>query len=318
VTAPLPPDLRLPSLDALRAFEAAARLGTFERAADELSLSASAVGKRIVALEELLGAALFQRGAKALTLSAAGKEYLGSVRAALALLGAVPLHQRTAQRRERLRISAPPTFARQILVPALPGFTQAHPEIELEVVLSVPFLDLAGAEAELQVRHGAIGSFGPEITPLWLDHLLPLASPALLAGDPPRTPADLARLRLLRTPVEPWLPWFRAMELDWAEPDTGPRLVDLGLTLEAARCGQGVALARPSLARQMLVSGELVPALGVGRTPLVQATTAYHLVPSEPSFAGASAFAAWLRAAGHQAAAEGLALVAPEPGSAFA
>jgi LysR family transcriptional regulator, glycine cleavage system transcriptional activator len=318
VTAPLPPDIRLPSLDALRAFEAAARLGTFERAADELSLTASAVGKRIVALEELVGVALFQRGAKALTLSAAGKEYLGQVRAALSLLAAVPLHQRAAQRRERLRISAPPTFARQVLVPALPSFTQAHPEVELEVVLSVPYLDLVGAEAELQVRHGALGSFGPEVGPLWLDHLLPLASPALLAGDPPRTPAELARLPLLRTPVEPWQPWLRAQGLDWPEPDTGPRLVDLGLTLEAARCGQGVALARPALARQMLASGELVPALGVGRTPLVQASTAYHLLPAEPSSRGASAFATWLRAAGSQAAAEGLALVAPEAGSAFA
>jgi LysR family transcriptional regulator, glycine cleavage system transcriptional activator len=318
VTAPLPPGLRLPSLDALRAFEAAARLSTFERAADELALTASAVGKRINALEELLGVALFQRGAKALTLSAAGKEYLGQVCAALALLGAVPLHQRAAQRRERLRISAPPTFARQVLVPALPTFTQAHPEVELEIVLSVPFLDLAGAEAELQVRHEALGFFGPEVQPLWRDHLLPLASPALLAADPPRVPADLARLPLLRTPVEPWSTWLRAMGLDWPEPDTGPRLVDLGLTLEAARCGQGVALARPALARQMLATGELVPALGVGRTPLVPATTAYHLLPAEPASPGAAAFADWLREAGARAAEQGLALVAPEADSASA
>lgn len=314
MTAPLPPDLRLPSLDGLRAFEAAARLGTFERAAEELSLTASAIGKRIGALEELLGVALFQRGAKALTLSAAGKEYLASVRGALALLGAVPLHQRAAQQRERLRISAPPTFARQVLVPALPSFTQAHPEVELEVVLSVPFLDLAGAEAELQVRHEPIGFFGPDLQPLWQDHLLPLASPGLLGGDPPRTPADLARLPLLRTPVEPWRPWFRAMALDWPEPDAGPRLVDLGLILEAARCGQGVALARPALARQMLAAGELVPALGAGRTPLVPATSAYHLLPAAQPSPAATAFAAWLREAGGRAAAEGLRLV--ETGSA--
>jgi LysR family glycine cleavage system transcriptional activator len=309
VNTPLPAaDLRLPSLDGLRAFEAAARLGTFERAADELAITASALGKRIVALEEVLGVALFQRGAKTLALSAAGKEYLAQVRNILALLAAMPLHQRAIQRRTRLRISAPPTFARQILVPALPGFTSEHPDVELEVVLSVPFLELAGADAELEVRHGPIGLGGAH-KPLWLDQLLPLASPALLAADaPPRVPADLARLPLLRTPVEPWQPWFRAQGLDWPEPDHGPRFVDLGLTLEAARCGQGVALARPALARQMLQTGELVPALGVGQTPLVPATTAYHLLPgASAATPAAEAFATWLCEAGERAAAEGLA-----------
>jgi DNA-binding transcriptional LysR family regulator len=310
-TFPTPPaDLRLPSLDALRAFESAARLGTFERAADELAVSASAVGKRIGALEELLGLALFQRGAKTLALSAAGKEYLPQVRAALALLAAMPLHQRTAQRRQRLRISAPPTFAREVLVPALPDFAALHPEVELEVVLSVPFLDLAGADAELAVRHGPTVPGGP--APLWLDHLLPLASPALLAAEaaPPRTPAELAGLVLLRTPVEPWAPWLRAQGLDWPEPDQGPRLVDLGLTLEAARLGQGVVLARPALARQWLQRGELVPALGKGCTPLAQAPTAYHLQPGAGAATpAAEAFAAWLKGVGERAASEGLALV---------
>jgi LysR family glycine cleavage system transcriptional activator len=310
-TFPTPPaDLRLPSLDALRAFESAARLGTFERAADELAVTASAVGKRIGALEELLGLALFQRGAKTLALSAAGKEYLPQVRAALALLAAMPLHQRGAQRRQRLRVSAPPTFAREILVPALPGFAALHPEVELEVVLSVPFLDLAGADAELQVRHGPTAPGGPE--PLWHDQLLPLASPALLAAEavPPRTPAELAGLVLLRTPVEPWAPWLRAQGLDWPEPDQGPRLVDLGLTLEAARLGQGVVLARPALARQWLQRGELVPALGRGCTPLAQAPTAYHLQPGAGAATpSAEAFAAWLKGVGQRAAAEGLALI---------
>jgi DNA-binding transcriptional LysR family regulator len=306
-----PGDLRLPSLEALRAFEAAARLGTFERAADELAITASAVGKRIAALEDLLGVALLQRGAKTLALSAVGKEYLEQVRHALALLAAMPLHQRATQRRERLRISAPPTFARHVLVPALPEFAEQHPGVELEVVLSVPYLDLATADAELEVRHGPIGAFGPDETPLWRDHLLPLASPALLAAQTPapRTPAELARLPLLRTPVEPWQPWFRAQGLDWPEPDRGPRLVDLGLTLEAARCGQGVALARPALARQLLRSGELVPALGAGQTPMVAAATAYHLLPGPRPTAAAEALAAWLRDAGARAAAEGLALV---------
>lgn len=301
------PDLRLPSLDALRAFESAARLGTFERAADELSVSASAVGKRVSALEDLLGVALFQRGAKALALSAAGKEYLEQVRAALALLAAVPLHRRSAQSRQRLRVCAPPTFARQILVPALPGFTEAHPDIELEVVLSVPFLEGQSHDPDVDVRHGPAQAAGDAV--LMHDLLLPLASPALLAEHPPlRRAEDLARLPLLRTPVEPWAPWFQAQRLDWPEPDTGPRLVDLGLTLEAAVCGQGVALARPSLARPYLRSGQLRPVFGPGQTPGATPTTAYYLLPHAAGPA-ASLFAQWLRSACHQAAAEGLALI---------
>jgi len=305
--APLGGDLRLPSLDALRAFEASERLGTFERAADELSVTASAIGKRVAALEDLLGVALFQRGAKTLALNAPGKEYLEQVRAALTLLAAVPMHRRAAQQRQRLRVSAPPTFARQILVPALPGYTEAHPEIELEVVLSIPFLDGPPQDCDLDVRHGPTRAAGDAV--LMRDLLLPLASPALLAdGPPPRAPADLARLSLLRTPVEPWLPWFQAQGLDWPEPDAGPRLVDLGLTLEAAVCGQGVALARPSLARAYLRGGQLRPVFGAGQTPTATPATAYYLMPHAAGDATAT-LAHWLRGACEQAAAEGLALI---------
>src|SRR5947208_8243055 len=114
--------LRYPSIDGLRAFEAAARLGSFERAAEELSVTPSAVSKRVATLEELLGTPLFTRSARALVLTAAGKEYLAQVGTALGLLAAVPLHQRAAQRAQRLRVTAPPTFARQVVVPPLEPF----------------------------------------------------------------------------------------------------------------------------------------------------------------------------------------------------
>ncbi|WP_157271276.1 LysR substrate-binding domain-containing protein [Azohydromonas aeria] len=282
------PDLRFPSIDGLRAFEAAARLGTFEKAADELAVTASAVGKRIAAVEELLGTPLFQRGPR-LTLTPAGKEYLSHVRAALGLLAAAPQHRRASRRVQRLRVSTPPTFARQVLVPELPAFTEAHPEVELEVVLSIPFLDDAGTEADVQVRHGdALAAGG---TVLMHDVLAPVAAPALLSKLPPlRAPADLAHAPLLRTPLEPWAPWFEAAGLDWAEPDQGPRLLDLGLTLEAALGGQGVALARPSLARTWLENGALVPLFGITATPAHQ----YHLLPHAGRGA-AAAFAQWLR-----------------------
>jgi LysR family glycine cleavage system transcriptional activator len=280
-------DLRLPSIDGLRAFDAAARLGTFERAAAELHVTASAVAKRVGTVEELLGTALFTRTGKALALTAAGREYLEQVRAALGLLTAMPQHQRSRQRVQKLRVSTPPTFARQILVPQLQGFTSAHPQVELEIVLSIPYLDHAGAEADVEVRHGDPQALGGTV--LMDDVVLPMAAPALLQSLQLKTPADLARAPLLRTPIEPWAPWFRAAGLDWPEPERGPRLVDLGLTLEAAVSGQGVVLGRPSLARRWLDSGILVAPWALTAVPASR-----YCVLHAAGDATAKAFAGWL------------------------
>jgi LysR family glycine cleavage system transcriptional activator len=286
---PCPPDVRFPSIDGLRAFEAAARLGSFERAADELAVTASAVSKRLATLEDLLATPLLQRGGKTLGLTAAGKEYLHQVRSALGLLAAMPLHQRAAQRVERLRVTTPPTFARQILVPQLEAFTRAQPDIELELLLSIPYLDTAAPDSDLEVRAGDPADTGG--TPLLNDRVLPVAAPSLIERLPPlRTPADLACAPLLRTPLEPWTPWFRAAGLDWPEPASGPKLVDLGMLLEAAVSGQGVALARPTLARHWLATGTLRPLFAV----TAPAANPYFLLPPEPSGA-AAAFAEWLR-----------------------
>ncbi len=289
---PPPIPLRLPSLDSLRAFEAAARLGTFERAADELCVSASAIGKRMAALEDLLGTALFERGGKALLLTTTGREYLQQAGAALALLTAMPQHQAQQRGAQRLRVTVPPTFARQILVPALASFTSAHPQIELEVVLSIPFIDGSGPEADVEVRNG--DPAGAQV--LLHDRVLPLAAPALLRKLPPlQAPADLANAPLLRTPLEPWAPWFKAAGLDWPEPTTGPKLVDLGMTLEAAVCGQGIVLGRPSLARAWLAAGSLVPLFRVTALPLHR----YFLLPmhhknNPAADDAAQVFAGWL------------------------
>ncbi|RQP26209.1 LysR family transcriptional regulator [Piscinibacter terrae] len=278
-------DVRFPSIDGLRAFECTARLGSFERAADELDITASAVSKRVATLEELLGTALFTRSGRVLSLTAAGKEYLAQTSNALAMLAAIPLHSRAAQKTQRLRVRTPPTFARQILVPHLESFTLAHPGVELEIVLSIPYLDAGTVDADVEVRNGETND------PLMHDVVLPVASPALLSRLPPmREPADLSHAPLLRTPLEPWTPWFRAAGLDWPEPSQGPRFVDLGLTLEAAVSGQGVALARPTLAASWLKAGVLVPLLGITTRP----AGLYHLVPHAPSDA-AQAFADWLR-----------------------
>lgn len=158
-------DLRFPSIDGLRAFEASERLGSFERAADELAITASAVSKRVSTLEDLLATPLLQRHGKALALTAAGKEYLAQVRAALGLLAAMPLHQRPAQRLQRLRVTTPPTFARQILVPGLESFTRAHPGIELDLLLSIPYLESTPHDTDIKLRAGPLGALDALVPP---------------------------------------------------------------------------------------------------------------------------------------------------------
>lgn len=304
----VPSDVRFPSIEGLRAFDAAARLGTFERAADELSVTASAVSKRVATVEELVGVLLLSRSGKSLTLTAAGREYLEQVRAALALLAAMPQHRRSVQRMTRLRVCAPPTFAREILVPALDLFTAAYPDVELEIVLSVPYLDAGSAEVDVEVRHGDFSAHGGDV--LMNDIALPMAAPQVIerAGGL-SVPEDLQRARLLRTPLESWLPWFRAAGLDWLEPAQGPRLVDLGLLLEAAVCGQGVALGRPSLARRWLRSGALRCPF-----PLVVPTRTQYYLAGHESHGGCGrlvreGFEGWLREICTQAECESAELV---------
>ncbi len=283
------PSVRMPSLDGLRALEAAARLGSFERAAEELGVTASAVSKRIATLEDLLGAVLLSRAMRGVSPTAVGREYLGQVAGALAALSAVPLHRRSAQRLRRLKVSSPPTFARQVLVPHLAAWRERFPEIELEVVLSVPYLDGGAPDADVDVRNGDLT--GRDIVPLMDDVVMPMASPGLVARmGRPRCVEDLAGWPLLRTPLEPWLPWWRAAGLTWAEPHLGPRLVDLGMVLEAAAVGLGVALARPALAVSWVLRGELEPLLPLfGRT-----AHRYYAVSNTGSPDGAG-FVGWLQ-----------------------
>jgi len=290
---PSPKDVRLPPLAAIQAFEAAARLGSFERASEELFVTASVIGKRIAALEALLDVSLFIRSSRGATLSSAGREYLEQVRTALDLLSDASLHKRGEPKPEPLRVVSTPTFARQVLIPYLPGFTAAHPDVELEIMLSIPYLDIMPPNADVWIRFGSGKYPGLHAHPLTADPVFAVCAPGYRdARGPFKRPADLARAQLLRCPMEPWRPWLDAAGLDWPEPSRGVWLVDLGMMLAAARAGQGIALTRRTLAAEWLDEGKLVRVLDIE----IPGESQYYLCTeaSRPPGGARQAFSLWL------------------------
>ena len=257
---------RLPSTDALRAFEAVARLTSFERAARELSVTTSAVRKRITTLEELVGTSLLARRSTTIALTECGHHYLEATREILRLLHQLPTYPAPGAPMTVLRITATPTFARQILAPNLPDFAQLRPQVELELVIVPPVFDYPSTNADIEIRAGDAALHGG--VNLTQDVAMPLASPLLLKTLPPlQAPQDLLHAPLIRTQLEPWKAWFHAAGLECGEPQQGPKFQDLGLTYEAAAKGHGVALCRLGLAKDWLTSGALIPLFDVTSYP---------------------------------------------------
>ncbi len=250
---------RIHPVHALSAFEAAARHGSFALAAEELCITPSALSHRIRLLEEFVGERLFLRDGRNVGLSEFGRRYLDVVRQALRTLTDFPMPRRAASVQPRVKITAPPTFARYLLVPKLDAFIRQHPEIAIELYLSVPLYDLALAESDVEVRFGPGKYPNLQSEKLFSEPTFAVASPEYLAKvGPIATPADLEKATLIRSALEPWQPWFEATGLDWPEPASGIRVDDLGLLLEMVKHGHGVGLTREHFARDMLAAGEIV------------------------------------------------------------
>jgi len=249
---------RLPPLPALRMFEAAARLTSVSRAADELFVTHSAVSHQIRALEEHLGFALFQRQGRAVALTPAGAELLQAANTALRQLADTVASLKRRANPDRLSVSVMPSFAGRWLAPRIGAFIDSHPTAEVNVSSGNTLTDFSRDAVDVSIRWGPGGYTGVRAELLMEDMLFPVLSPALCAGRRVEKPEDLAGLPLLRSDGEDWLPWFRAAGLDWPEPVSGLMMSDSGLVLQAAIEGRGVALARRSLAALALRAGKLL------------------------------------------------------------
>lgn len=282
---------RLPPIHALAAFESAARLGGFAQAAAELCITPSAVSHRIRQLESQLGEQLFERSATGVRPSEAGLRYLQGVREAFERLADLSRHDTPAVL--RLSVGSPPTFARNMLIPRLPEFYRQWPDIDLDVAVAAPMQEKPDRR-DVDIRFGA-GPFDdrPAIK-LFDDCVVALAAPAYAAERRLDEPADLARADLLRSPLVPWRTWFAAAGLDRPEPGRGPNFTDLGILLEAAATGLGVAVCNRRIAESWTRTGRLVPLCDVSPPA---PSTYYALVDKDRmQRPEVSAFVDWLSA----------------------
>lgn len=246
---------RIPPIQCLVTFEALARLRSVSLAADELCVTPSAVSHRVRQLEEIVGTKLFGRSDFSITTQ--GSEYLAHVREGLAVLGRFPSSDGGAGKR-KLRVAVTPTFARSILMPRLPGFIEAYPEVDLTLQVSIPLLDVVAEDADLMIRFGT-GRYGDvEHLCLMTDEVTPLASPIYLREHGPFEEAEqLLGAKLIKSPLEPWRTWFLAQGMDVPEPADGSSFNDIGLMCDAAAQGLGIALVRLKLGHPWLESGAL-------------------------------------------------------------
>jgi LysR family glycine cleavage system transcriptional activator len=295
------PPIHLPSIEGLRAIEATSRLGSFERAALELSLTSSAVSKRVITLERLLGISLFTRKANSLELTQAGATYVEQAREVLRMLAAMHRGAHATQLK-RLTVTATPTFARQILAPHLTSFAESHPQFDLELIVIAPVPDSPATGADVEIRQGRRPTSDPAV--LMQDVVTPMASPKYLQSlQAPLAPSELHRVTRLNAPYESWKAWMDAAGLVCREPDTGPKFQDLGLVYEAAVNGQGVALCRPSLMGDWLNRKALLPLFNIYAEP----PGSYYVLPN-PMHAEAEQLISWLQVLCRRIAARNFAL----------
>ncbi|MDT9598761.1 LysR family transcriptional regulator [Sphingosinicella rhizophila] len=252
----------LPPTSLLCAFEAAARTQSFTAAARELNLTQSAVSRQIRALEEILGSELFHREKQKVRLSLAGSAYAREIREALTRISGATLGFRANPVGRSLNLAVLPMFAARWLIPRLPRFLAAHPDITINLATRLTPFDFRLEALDAAVHFGVREWPGAEMDFLMHETVVPLCSPAMKQRLDWTCPADLAHAPLLHLVSRPdaWERWFAAMKID---PDEvhGPLFDQFSLITEAARSALGVALLPEFLVRAEVENGSLVKAL---------------------------------------------------------
>jgi len=265
---------RLPSLTALRAFEAAARHLSFKTAADELGLTATAISHQIRLLEDALARPLFRRRPRPLALTSAGATLFPVIRNGFDAFADALAKVRDGNATPKLRVTTTNAFAARWLLPRLPLWRAAHPDIVMEVIGTDAVIDLIGGDADVAIRYAFAPPIGLISTELLRDRFWPVASPKLLDSERPiKCPSDLAQHPFIHagwpateTHAPTWERWLTmAQRIDH---DVTPDVAERGLmfseelhAIDAVIASQGIGLLSDVLVERELARGELVKLL---------------------------------------------------------
>ena len=257
---------RLPPLNALRTFEAAARHLNFTTAAEELHVTAAAVSHQIRSLEDHLGVELFRRSGRSLALTKAGRGLVPDIQHAFARIQSATKDVRDADAVGSLTIAVPPSFAAKWLIPRLPRLRDRCPEIEVEIAVSSGLADFGREDVDLAIRYGRGDYAGLHTERLLSAAYYPVCSLRVATGPPAlQHPSDLRHAVLLHDEVPSALPeaprweaWLRAAGVSGVDTSRGLRLNNSFLTIEMAILNAGVALAIDVLAAGDIADGRLV------------------------------------------------------------
>ncbi len=287
----------------LRCFEAVARLQSFRAAAEELSLTQSAVSRQIQSLESEVGASLFIRHTRAVELTGAGAQLLLAVNQALPRLDATVRQIRRSSGRQHVALTTFASFATMWLIPRLEQFQRQHANIDIRIDTSDTVIDMELADVDLALRYGRAEAMPPHAERLFDEQLTPVASPWLLKNLPPlRSALELAQFAFIeagdahRNHLE-WLTWQRWLQAQGLQHFAPQRWLYFNYAhqmVQAALTGQGGVLARLSMVSQALASGELVEVLPGHR---IDSPLSYWLVvgPRSVDRPEVQAFCDWVR-----------------------
>ncbi len=289
----------IPPLNALRAFEAAARYLSFKAAAQELNVTPAAVSHQVKALEDQLGVPLFHRMTRALRLTDAGQAALPALSDGFDKLLEGAQQMRAFGESNILKVSVSPGFGSLWLVPRLDKFRQQSPDIEIRIDGTDRLVNIARGEADIAIRYGPGGYDDVRSDRLFAMQATPVCSPDLLANGPElRKPSDLKRHTLLHVEWKEteghWRTWLLAAGIGDVDPFKGPKFTKEEMAVRAALEGEGIALIGDRMAADHLASGRLVrPFEAALSTPLV---FAYYLLRpiSERDTLKVSKFREWI------------------------
>ncbi|MGX1349644.1 LysR family glycine cleavage system transcriptional activator [Bradyrhizobium elkanii] len=250
---------KLPSLVALRAFEAVARRKSIRRAAEELAVDHTVVSRHLRALQTFLSVQLVNATKRGVQLTPIGEQYAARLAIAFADIASATAQLEVERRAKSFRIWVSPAFAMYRLVPRLPEVHSLFPQLDVELRSTVDIPNFSRMEADTAIIYGTTDEGGVETVPLSHPRVFPVARPSWIAKRKIERPQQLLEQTLIHAESSSqWEDWFQQCGVQFTPPLPGPRLWNMYLATEAAKLGQGIAMANETVVKQEIKSGNLV------------------------------------------------------------